>query len=447
MLESAGHAPKQYESPEIKNRDRNKLLHSDRQFHDWYRFILSFPPQLVRDYIRKFDLQPGKDVILDPFCGTATTLVESKFEKITSIGFEANKFAQFAGSIKVNWSVDGALLLETAQKIYGRVQKRLARIGISDLTDCSEIENSLLKDLTPDKRALILTDSISPVPLHKVLVLLEEIEQFARTEIYGSLCLALANTVVFKSSNLRFGPEVGIGKLKKDAAVIEPWFEQVSQMSRDLIAVDGHLLADANVIATDARNFAGHLRPSSISAVITSPPYPNEKDYTRTTRLESVLLGFVSSKEELRAMKKTLLRSNTRGIYKEDDDDQFVKHIPQVEEIAEQIEAERIRRGKTSGFERAYARVTKLYFGGMAKHLKELQPFLKKGSQLGYVVGDQASYLQVMIPTGHILADIAVSLGYELETIDVFRTRFSTATKSDLNEEVVVLRWPGPKKG
>ena len=33
-------------------------------------------------------------------------------------------------------------------------------------------------------------------------------------------------------------------------------------------------------------------------AVITSPPYPNEKDYTRTTRLESVLLGFIRTKQD-----------------------------------------------------------------------------------------------------------------------------------------------------
>ncbi|HEX8020829.1 hypothetical protein, partial [Mucilaginibacter sp.] len=60
-----------------------------------------------------------------------------------------------------------------------------------------------------------------------------------------------------------------------------------------------------------------------------------------------------------------------------------------------------------------------------------------------YVVGDQASYLKVMIRTGHLISEIAQSLGYEFVRIDQFRTRFSTATKSDLNEEVVILRWRG----
>ena len=144
-------------------------------------------------------------------------------------------------------------------------------------------------------------------------------------------------------------------------------------------------------------------------------------------------------------MKKTLLRSNTRGVYRDDDDDKFVEHISEVQSIAEQIEAKRIELGKTSGFERMYPRLTKLYFGGMARHLKDLQSVLKPGAMLAYVVGDQASYLRVMIRTGQILEKIGGDLGYEKVRIDNFRTRFSTATKDWLNEEVVVLRWAGKK--
>jgi len=68
---------------------------------------------------------------------------------------------------------------------------------------------------------------------------------------------------------------------------------------------------------------------------------------------------------------------------------------------------------------------------------------LRTGAQLAYVVGDQASYLRVMIRTGQILADIAGSIGYEVGSIDLFRTRLATATQEQLREEVVVLRWPG----
>jgi len=77
----------------------------------------------------------------------------------------------------------------------------------------------------------------------------------------------------------------------------------------------------------------------------------------------------------------------------------------------------------------------------MARHLSELRKVLKPGARLAYVVGDQASYLRVMIRTGRLLADLAKSLGYAVEGIDLFRTRFATATGESLREEVVVLRW------
>jgi hypothetical protein len=91
-----------------------------------------------------------------------------------------------------------------------------------------------------------------------------------------------------------------------------------------------------------------------------------------------VLLGFINSSDELKKFKKTLLRSNTRGVYKGDNDDEYVKSFPEIQRIAEEIENRRIGLGKTSGFEKLYHKVTKLYFGGMAKHLIELQTVLNQ---------------------------------------------------------------------
>jgi hypothetical protein len=255
--------------------------------------------------------------------------------------------------------------------------------------------------------------------------------------------LALAKALVFGISNLQFGPEVGVGPLKVDAPVVQTWLAGVHAMADDLAGIQAAPGVQANVWLGDARQVVPLLEPRSVSAVITSPPYPNEKDYTRTTRLESVLLGFIETKGELRALKRSLVRSNTRGVYKEDDDDRWVADHPEIQRIAQAIEARRLELGKTSGFERMYARVTKLYFGGMARHLADLRAVLRPGARLAYVVGDQASYLRVMIRTGQILADIATSLGYELESLDLFRTRLATATREQLREEVVVLRWPG----
>jgi len=37
----------------------NKLRVEDRAAHDWYRFVLSFRPHLIRTYTERFGLSPG----------------------------------------------------------------------------------------------------------------------------------------------------------------------------------------------------------------------------------------------------------------------------------------------------------------------------------------------------------------------------------------------------
>lgn len=425
------------------NGEANKIVPEDRAAHEWYRFVLSFPPHLVRDYVQRFGLCPNHRV-LDPFCGTGTTLVECKKQGIPSVGIEANPMAHFASQVKVDWSPDPDGLLQHACEVAEAASMELGSDGImEDPLLCLEPKAAYpLRTLPPETMRLLLTDSISPLPLHKTLVLLACLVARRDDRYHAHERLALAKALVFRISNLQFGPEVGVGPARPDAPVISTWLNAVRAMVDDLRQLRRRETTSSTIYHADARQVLDVLEPQSIDAVITSPPYPNEKDYTRTTRLESVLLGFVRSKADLQALKRQLIRSNTRGVYKEDDDDRWIREHPEIQRIAEAIEARRVALGKTSGFERLYSRVTKLYFGGMARHLAELRSVLRPGAQLAYVVGDQASYLRVMIRTGQLLADIAQSLGYELVGIDLFRTRLATATKEQLREEVVILRWP-----
>lgn len=411
------------------NGSANKLDEADKPFHNWYRFVLSYPPHLVRDYFSKFGLKKGQTV-LDPFCGTGTTVVEAKLRGFNGVGIEANDMAWLAGHVKSDWSVSSSVLLSEASNCAEAARQKIARAR-------------KLRTLSEEQTKLILTDSICPVPLHKSLVLRDIIEKDLPPLLRPHARLALAKTLVFSASNLHFGPEVGVRGRKQDADVVGAWMDNIETMSADLARQAGKRMGKSVVHKADSRNFGTLLAPASIDAVFTSPPYPNEKDYTRTTRLESVILGLVKDKAALRVIKKGLLRSNTRGVYKEDGDDAWVAGNANIQAIAEEIERRRIELEKDSGFERLYARVTKLYFGGMARHLADLRPFLKPGAMLGYVVGDQASYLQVMIRTGSLLGEIAEGLGYEVVGLDLFRTRIATATKAQMREEVLVLRWPG----
>lgn len=410
----------------------NQVAPEDRAIHDWYRFVLSFPPHLVRDYLEKFELTPT-DCVLDPFAGTGTTLVECQKQGIPSVGIEANPMAYFACSTKVDWDLNPQDLVSHAHAVAQRARHELAWFP----------GDGLRHTLTVEGEKVLLRNSISPNPLHKALLLLEQIDHDQDERFRAHEKLALAKAVVGSASNLRFAPEASVVRAREDAPVIDLWLRAVEAIAQDLAAVGDTPRGTAQVYFGDARQPQQVLQPHSISAVITSPPYPNEKDYTRNTRLESVLLGFIRDRADLRQVKEHLLRSNSRNIYTRDTDDQYIQNHPDILELAALIDQKRKELGKTSGFSRLYSRVVKLYFGGMATHLRELRSILQPNAQLAYVVGDQASFLGVLIPTGALLANIAESLGYTVTSIDLFRTRRAASTNVALKEEVVVLRWPG----
>jgi hypothetical protein len=407
----------------------NKLQERDRAFHDWYRFVLSYPPHLVRTYGERMGLGPGATV-LDPFCGTGTTLVEAKKQGIAAVGIEAVPLSHLACQTKTQWQIDGDCLAARVDRVAEQASRRIPQSPLLTFTD--------------EEQAVIVKNSICPDPLHQCLALRAAIAQEAPGAEQNLLRLALAAVTVNNASNLKFGPEVGIRRKKRTQVdVVAHWCDKVAQMAADLVDWQDHRAIPTHCHHGDARTARSLLAPHSIDAVITSPPYPNEKDYTRTTRLESVLLGFIRNKQDLRTYKQALIRSNSRNVYKVDDDDGLLSPHSPIRDLAAAIEAKRLALQKTSGFERQYHRVTTLYFGGMKRHLLDLQPALRSGAQLAYVVGDQASFFQVMIRTGHLLAEIAEEVGYRVQGIDLFRTRGATATGAQLREEVVRLEWPG----
>lgn len=105
-------------------RDNNKLRPEDCCVHDWYRFVLSFPPHLVRDYVERLDVGAGH-LVLDPFCGTGTTLVECKKLGVPSVGIEPSPMPCFASQVKVDWSGDPSDLLHHAEQVAETATARL----------------------------------------------------------------------------------------------------------------------------------------------------------------------------------------------------------------------------------------------------------------------------------------------------------------------------------
>lgn len=97
--------------------DSNRLELADRAGHDWYRFVLSFPPHLVRQYLDRFELSEDSTV-LDPFCRTGTiAIVRAKLSGRPITECNVAPFSTLVNRVKTKWHLDVHRPRETAKPI------------------------------------------------------------------------------------------------------------------------------------------------------------------------------------------------------------------------------------------------------------------------------------------------------------------------------------------
>jgi len=220
----------------------------------------------------------------------------------------------------------------------------------------------------------------------------------------------------------------------------EPFFDvfckKIIQVYNDLKLVQKfNAYGKTKVFNKSATESSSFIEPNSIDFIITSPPYPNDLEYTRQTRLELYLLDFVKNMDDVQKLKKTMIKGSTKLIYKEDNWNEYVKKFKAVQEVAEQIG--KALSDKNWGFD--YPRMVREYFGGMYICLEEFYKVMKKDSYNLQVVGDQ-TYKNIIIPVGKIFVEMAKDIGYSDAHIELFRTRRSTTHDIPLPEEIVVIR-------
>jgi hypothetical protein len=97
-------------------------------------------------------------------------------------------------------------------------------------------------------------------------------------------------------------------------------------------------------------------------------------------------------------------------------------------------------KGKKYGFARLYPTVIREYFGGMKRHFESISALMPRGARYAVVVGDQASYFNIRIPTANLLGEIAEDCGFEVEDIVVWRERWATKTSKMIKEHALILK-------
>lgn len=418
--------------------------------HEAYSFPLAFRADLVGKLLERLSLD-RESTILDPFCGTGTTLLESKIRGIPSVGVDANPVCVLVSKAKTTWAVNvsevkrfAELALDSAFTRYRSYLRRYHKAKAAgerykSLADPVFVGSPTGRYLVSS--GLIQRGWISPIPALKTLMITEALGMFP-SRMKNFLFLSLLGLLIPEISNMSYGPEIYKSRRRLDRDVFGLFEKRVEENLAKLVALKAAgVNASARVRLGDAVN--GGLRflgPNSIDAVITSPPYLSDHDYSRLTRLELVFSGYVTSAQDLRKMKQMLLRSSSKNVYKHDIAAELVKGFSSVTSVVEKI-SDRASE-KPSGFARVYPRLIGEYFGQMYKHFQALARVLRLGGKAAYIVADQSSFFAIPIPTAKIIAQLAEGCGgglrvLTMEPIAKYRGTRGVVTWS--NQEWLIL--------
>lgn len=418
--------------------------------HQAYSFPLAFDADKVAKLLKRLPLDQ-RSTVLDPFCGTGTTLLESKLRGISSVGVDANPVCVLVSKAKTTWRVNvsevktsAGLVVRSASTKYRSYLRRYEKAKATGeryrcLTDPIFTASPAGRYLISS--GLIRRGWISPIPTLKALVIAEAIWTLPeRTKNF--LLLSLLGLLVPDISNMSYGPEIYRARKRRDCDVFGLFEERVVENLTKLAALKATgVSASTRVRLGDVAN--GGLRflePSSIDVVITSPPYLSDHDYSRLTRLELIFSSYVTSREDLREIKQQLLRSSSKNVYKHDHAVELVRGFSSVMSVIRDV-SERAAM-KQSGFARVYPRLVGEYFGGMYKHFQALGRVLRPEARAAYIVADQSSFFATPIPTADIISQLAEGCGAGFRVMAMEPIRKYRGTRGDVtwsNQEWLIL--------
>ncbi|HKP52182.1 MAG TPA: DNA methyltransferase [Chloroflexia bacterium] len=402
-------------------------LSRNQPIYDWYVMPEAYSAPLVQEAIREFEV-PAGGMVLDPFCGTGTTLVASRPMGRNALGIEVNPFLAFASQVKSGIYDSSLLRLEVTHLLEA------ARDTFNRMESDGEVQWTLTGDLPQMPR---LDRWIARRVVWKVLALKRCIEESVSESVRDVPMLALAS-ILRGASNMKLTPHAfGSREVKQDSPVLTMFETRIQKMLADIEWLEEQEgLGDAHVVEGDIRDISTFAYDGApVNLAVTSPPYLNNLDYTMQTRLELFFLGFVSDMEELKLLRKRMMICDAKATYKDIEDWKRVQDVASVEGIAKEIDEKLGDRGW--GWD--YGLMTRQYFGGLLRAMESIKEMLAPGASLLMVLGDSA-HSGVHVPVTTIAEELGHIAGFCGSEVRVLRTRRASSHGFKLDESAVVLR-------
>lgn len=401
-------------------------------FYSWFKYKEGFSESLVTYLLQYLQRQPG--VLLDPFSGASSSL--------------------FAAS-NLGWQTKGIEVLPVG--IYASKARFVAQeVDIQELRNAiHEMKQvNFLEYYSPayELRHIVITNGAFPVAEQQQLVgyiaYCHHIsdENMRTLLLFAAFCVLESISYTRKDGQyLRWDVRSGRSQGKKvfNKGYIYPFREAIQeklgQILFDLeVNPTQHSLFDiedtAKICEAEPQLYEGSclemlptMESSSIDVVLTSPPYANRYDYTRTYALELVYLG--CTEEDVKRLRQTMLsctvenkdkRNALEAIYtsagKYLDFKRVDKVFQQQEALQEVLSCLETYREQGQLNNLNIVKMVRNYFYEMCFVIYEMVRLLKPGGTI-IMVNDNVRYAGEEVPVDLILSDMAESFGLNVKHI------------------------------
>jgi site-specific DNA-methyltransferase (cytosine-N4-specific) len=409
------------------------------RLHSWFKYKEGFSAQLVRTLLAKFGIHPGHRV-LDPFAGSATTLLVAKEMGIDAAGIEILPMCHLAWEVKSRYDEYD---LQELRNVLAWVKETKPGFSTGPFPHLVITESAF----SPEREANLIwyleqLNALETSALNRSLlrlVLMSILEDISFTRKDGQY---LRWDSAASKAQLRDSRRVSQGKAPFKSFnkghirdVKDALFEQLSSVITDIESLQHTHLAPSRQEWFDGSvlDVLPKMDSDQFDAVVTSPPYCNRYDYTRTYALELAFLGV--NEQGVRDLRQQLLsctvesRSKMRQLAVFYESIGRKAHFERVAHavganaaLQETFAAVRIR-GQIGHLNNlGVVRMIEGYFTELAFVIFELFRTCRPGARVA-MVNDNVRYGGEIIPVDMLTTDIAADFGFEPETIYVLPQR------------------------
>lgn len=359
-----------------------------------YRYKEAFAYGFVEQFLKRLDIN-ADDYVFDPFAGMGTTLFTSMLHGIQSIGVEKLPIAYFISkTLPLFLFLKGGKLSEIYHYLISRVPKSMPAEIATDV---------------PIMKIAFNDETLST--LRKLKTAIEELD-YPYNDIFLLLFFSILEECSFTSKDGQF---LRLRQNKKIPEPIKVLNRKVEQAEEDIYRINNFfpgLVRDEkfipDVYLSDTRDLSNIKFRQSPTLILTSPPYANRYDYTRTYSLE-LCFHFVKNFEELKAIRFGILRSHIESKIQEDE----TPNHPVIEEVIEALSNKKLNNPKIPD-------MITTYFIDMEKVIREWSKVLANGAKVAMVV-DNVRFEGELIPVDLVLSEMAENAGLKVKEIVVAR--------------------------